>query len=189
MVRHDSRVADTRPPTRTFTDEARKTMGLAVQRAREAAGHPNRPSFSLLAGPPLGVRSLLKLESGRPVGAAVYEAAGRTLGLLLETWSEDTPLRILNGEPPPQNVRRVAGEDAAPAPDQVAEADAAPVEPDPTDYTSELEYQRAVYWYLRRGKGMSHEAVMRGFQLARAIFEEENRAERNAPNTSGEEVG
>lgn len=64
-----------------------------------------------------------------------------------------------------------------------------PTEPDPADYPDEHEYMTAVYWYLRRGYGMSHEAVQRGFDMAAAIFERKNNAERNDPDSSGNRVG
>ena len=61
-------------------------------------------------------------------------------------------------------------------------------EPMPEDYPDEYEYMEAVYWYLRRGMGMSHEAVMRGFHMAAAIYKRKN-AERNVPKAPRNEVG
>lgn len=95
MVRNDVPVSSQRVHTREFSIDARKRLGLAVTRAREASGHPYRPSFARVVG--LSVRSIVKLESGAPVGAAVYEAVGRAL----PGWTEDTPRTVLDGGDPP----------------------------------------------------------------------------------------
>lgn len=96
MVRHDVCMPAQRVHTRAFSDEARERLGLAVMRAREASGHPYRPSFARATG--LSVRSIVKLEGGEPVGAPVYEAAARGL----PGWDEDTPRVILEGGPIPE---------------------------------------------------------------------------------------
>lgn len=78
-----------------------------MTRAREAAGYPYRPGFAKASG--VGVTSLWKLESGEPVGPAVYEAVAR----ILPGWDEDTPRRILEGdEPPAARGREPAGNSA-----------------------------------------------------------------------------
>jgi transcriptional regulator with XRE-family HTH domain len=59
-------------------------------------------------------------------------------------------------------------------------------EPDPLDYPDELEYMNAVYWFLR--KSMSHEAVMRGFNMAAAIYHR-RQTDRNAPSSEGDNFG
>lgn len=59
-------------------------------------------------------------------------------------------------------------------------------EPMPQDYPDEHEYMNAVYWYLRQW--MSHDAVMRGFHMAAAIYERKN-TERSAPKAPGNKVG
>jgi hypothetical protein len=84
--------------TREFSAEARERLGLAITRAREASGHPHRPSFAKVAG--LSVRSIVNLEAGTPVGPSVYEAAARAL----PGWNEDTPRMILEGSPAPEIV-------------------------------------------------------------------------------------
>lgn len=76
-----------------------------------------------------------------------------------------------------------------PAPLAEPEQASRPAEPDPADYPDEYEYMTAVYWYLRRGYGMSHEAVQRGFSMAAAIYERKNNAERDDPNSPGNKVG
>lgn len=43
-------------------------------------------------------------------------------------------------------------------------------EPRPGDFPDKLEYLEAVYWYLR--KSMSHEAVLRGFEMAAAEYQQ-----------------
>lgn len=137
-----------RPHTRDFPARARQDLGLAVIRAREAAGHPWRPSFATAAG--IGVRSIQKLESGDPVGAAVYEAVGRALGRELEGWSEATPLAILNGTTAPPNI---------PLDRQPVLLDVAP-EPAPERHPDLEEFLGGVIEYLRK-QGVSHEAIMR----------------------------
>jgi hypothetical protein len=96
MVRDTAPMVDPRPHTRSFPEQARRTLGLAIVRAREAVGYPKRPAFAATAG--ISVRSLLKVESGDPVGASVYEAVAR----VLPGWDEDTPRRILEGGPVPR---------------------------------------------------------------------------------------
>lgn len=181
VVRHDSPVSDTRPHTRDFSEDARKTLGLEVQRAREAAGHPYRPSFADLAGAPLGVRTLLKLEKGEPVGAPVYEAAGRALGRLYQDWSVDTPLRILNGEPAPKGVLRGAS-------DQDAAESSTKQMPDPADYPDRESFFRAVILQLRK-QGMSEAAIFRA--VAKTVEELEQSSEDTegiGPDTQGGRV-
>lgn len=173
VVRHDSRVPDTRPHTRTFSEQAREDLGEAIRLAREGAGHPYRPSFADFAGPPLGVRSLLKLEKGEPVGAPVYEAAGRALGRLYEDWSVEVPLRILRGDPAPVGVPRTEAEQTP------AAVDSSEPMPDP----DMDEYLRAVIKQLRK-QGVPHQAIMRA--VARIVAEYEQSgpvAEGDDPNT------
>lgn len=81
--------------TKEFSVEARARLGLAITRAREASGHPYRPSFAREVG--LSVRSIVNIESGKPVGASVYEAVARGL----PGWDENTPQAILGGSPAP----------------------------------------------------------------------------------------
>lgn len=95
VMRHDAHMATLRPHTKAYPAEARKQLGLAVTRAREAAGFAYRPAFARAAG--VSVRSIVNLEHGEPVGPAIYEAAARAL----PGWGEDAPRRILEGEEPP----------------------------------------------------------------------------------------
>jgi hypothetical protein len=67
-----------------------------VQRAREAAGHPFRPSFAQATS--ISIRSLVKLEAGEPVGPRVYEAVADHL----PRWTRDTPREILDGSAAPE---------------------------------------------------------------------------------------
>lgn len=97
-MRHDALVAAQRLNTRNYTEGRRIALGLAVTRAREGAGHPWRPSFAEVAR--ISVRSLVKLETGEPVGPQVYEAAARAL----PGWTVDTPQAILDGAQPPTVV-------------------------------------------------------------------------------------
>jgi hypothetical protein len=75
-------------------------------RAREADGHMYRPSFATLAG--ISVASLLKLETGKPVGPSVYEAVARAL----PEWTEETPRKILEGEEPQTRTLTPTGQQA-----------------------------------------------------------------------------
>jgi hypothetical protein len=89
MVRHDAHVATAeRPNTKEFSERRRKDLGLIVIRTREAAGHQWRPSFAKSAR--VGLRSLVKLENGDPVGPTIYEAVARAFG-----WPEDSVVRYL----------------------------------------------------------------------------------------------
>lgn len=100
VVRHDVPMPAQRVHTKEYAAEDRERLGLAVTRAREASGHPYRPSFAKAAG--LSVRSIVNLETGKPVGPVVYEAAAR----LLPGWTEDTPREILDGGAVPDLVIR-----------------------------------------------------------------------------------
>lgn len=95
MVRDDALMTPLRPHTKHYPEDARKQLGLAVTRARQAAGYPYRPAFARDTG--ISVRSIVKLEQGDPVGADVYEAAAR----VLPGWNEDTPKAVLEGAEPP----------------------------------------------------------------------------------------
>lgn len=86
-----------RPGTRDFDQSARDRLGRAVLRAREAAGFLYRPAFAEVAK--VGITSLVKLETGKPVGPKVYEAVARAL----PGWREDTPLEILQGGAIPED--------------------------------------------------------------------------------------
>jgi hypothetical protein len=174
-------VSDTRPHTRTFDEHDRERLGEAVRVARESAGHPYRPSFADFAGPPLGVRSLLKLEKGEAVGALVYEAAGRALGRLYQDWSVDTPLRILKGEPAPKGVLSAASDR------DVAEPGTGEM-PDPADYPDREDFFRAVIVQLRK-QGMSETAIFRA--VARTVEDYEHDSadtEGFGPDTAGGRV-
>lgn len=193
MVRDDARVADQRPHTRDFDEPTRQELGSQVQRAREAAGHPFRPSFAKLAGPPLGIRTLLKLESGDPVSAKVYAAAGRTLAKYFEDWSEDTPLQILQDGFKPSNIPRRDGPDPAEEESSTEGKDPAQVEPEPgrhADMDQDLEeLLRSAMKALRR-QGVPHKAIMRAAAKIIEDFEQEaTEAERNDPDTDRGQVG
>lgn len=96
-VRDDAPVPQSdRPNTKDYPEDARKALGVAVARGREAAGHQWRPSFAKAAK--MSLRSLVKLETGEPVGPTVYEAAARAL----PAWTVDTPRDILEGGQPPE---------------------------------------------------------------------------------------
>lgn len=163
--RHTARVAsrDLKRLSKAVT-QRRTELSLTQEQFAARAGE---------GGQALSVKALQRLENG-----LISAPRPKTLGAIDRAagWPAGRASAVWEGEYIPEVAEAV----------EVAESSG---EPDPADFSSELEYQRAVYWYLRRGKNMSHEGVMRGFQLARAIFEEENRTERNAPNADGKEVG
>jgi hypothetical protein len=177
MVRDDARVAAKRPHTREFDQDRRDKLGLAIQRAREAAGHPFRPSFAELAGPGLSLRSLVKLEQGEPVGASVYEAAARALAKYFEDWSEDTPRAILEDDLTPANVRRECGS-----------ATSDETEPDPADYPDLEDFLTVVIKQLLK-RGASREAIKRAVdRVVEEIQQGKLGTERNDPDTPRGEV-
>lgn len=99
-----------------------------------------------------------KAERGEAVSPTTLRAIARVLEMPTEM------VRAYVDEPPAENP-----------------------EPMPADYPDEHEYMSAVYWYLRR-MNMSHDAVMRGFQLAAAVYEHK-RTDRDPPSTPGNKVG
>jgi len=99
---HAEVVTGQRPHTRDYPDAARTRLGVIITRTRQAIGYKGRPEFTSIAG--VGLTSLVKLETGKPVGPDVYEAVARAL----PGWTEDTPLLILEGAdaPPVMKARR-----------------------------------------------------------------------------------
>lgn len=93
-----------RPSTKEFPLEARERLGVAVQRAREAAGYNSRPAFQALLQN-VGLTSLVKLETGKPVGASIYEEVARKL----PNWDEESPVTILGGGPIPPTSGPIFG--------------------------------------------------------------------------------
>ena len=61
-----------------------------------------------------------------------------------------------------------------------------PAMPNHADYPSEYEFMLAVYKYLVRERGMSHDAVIAGFNMAAAAAAV---VERNRSDSDGKEVG
>lgn len=176
MVRDDARVAAKRPHTREFDPDRRDELGLAIQRAREAAGHPFRPSFADLVGPGLSLRSLVKLETGDPVGASVYEAAARTLGAYFEDWDEDTPRAILEDGFKPSNTPR--REAPRPVGHEADEGD-----PQPEDYSDLQDFLEAVIKRMLK-RGASREAIDRAVnRVVDEIQRGELETERDEPDT------
>jgi hypothetical protein len=198
-----------RPHTREFEQEARERLGLAVERAREGAGHPYRPSFAAVAGTPLSVRTLLKLEKGEPVSAKVYEAAGRTLATYYSDWNVDTPLVILRGsdDDVPSGVPREEGAKSSDDKPSLEELDPDSVEslrqisppstfesypspnegaepaPKPAEYAGLEEYLKANIVHLIK-MGLPAEAVLRAVDDVVTKYQEET-AEGDSPNASG----
>lgn len=92
-MRHYAHMGSRRVRTASYPEEARRRLGDAVAKAREAAGYQYRTEFRRAAGIK-SVRSLEMLENGEPgVGQTVLFAVGR----LLPGWTEDTPRQILEG--------------------------------------------------------------------------------------------
>lgn len=160
-VSHHEPVTALRPHTKLYNDDARKALGIAFTRAREAAGL-TRPEFSILSG--VGKTSLYKLESGIPVGPPVYEAAARALS----GWDEDDPRKILEGGQPP----RGGAEPTVPAPESAEHG----------GWTEEDEdlHQALAVVFDRLGLKPTAEAI----NAMRAEWERE-RAERVDPDEAG----
>lgn len=124
-----------------------------------------RSQRALAEATELDVKTIGKIERGEKVGDTSLMAVDIALGWL----PGQGVLALIEGRKPVEN------QDAPPPSNP---------EPEPADYPDELEYMNAVYWYLRR-RGMSHDAVMRGFNMAAAIHERRI-AERNSPVAGGE---
>lgn len=160
MVRDDALMTAARPHTKLYPDRARETLGLAITRAREAAGYPTRPTFANLAK--ISVRSLVKVETGDPVGPAVYEAVARAL----PGWDEDAPRVVLEGGPIPQPGTQ-------PEPDLADETDGW------TDEDEQL-HQALTALLAAHGLKPTAEAI-----LAMRAEWERQQTERDGPNESG----
>ncbi|ONI73117.1 hypothetical protein ALI144C_45030 [Actinosynnema sp. ALI-1.44] len=97
--------------TADYPIESRHRLADAVTRAREAAGHPYRPSFAEAAG--IGVRSLEAVESKKDNAQSVTEKILHAIGRALPHWTEDTPRMILEGGPIPPNDLPPSGQGVA----------------------------------------------------------------------------
>lgn len=119
-------------------------------------------------------RDRMSVKTLQRVEAAAVDPRPKTLGALDRAagWTPGHARALVEGEEAPLEPA------AAPAPPNP--------EPRPEDYPDEHEYMNAVYWYLRQW--MSHDAVMRGFHMAAAIYERKN-TERPAPKAPGNKVG
>lgn len=171
-MRHHAGMARRQLRTKDYPEADRKRLGQAVETARRAAGYRYRTDF-VRANGIKNLRGLEMLEQGQPgVGQAFLFEVARAL----PGWDESTPQAVLEGQDPPPAEPVV----------EPAESKHSPAEPNPADYPDELEYLNAVYWFLR--KSMSHEAVMRGFNMAAAIYARRN-AERDSSSPHGDNLG
>jgi hypothetical protein len=93
-------MASSRVRTANYSPEARRRLGDAVAKAREALGM-SRPQFvaaAAAAGVVLNKKSLELVETGQPgVGQSFLYALGR----YLPNWTEDTARQILEGDEAP----------------------------------------------------------------------------------------
>lgn len=112
----------------------------------------SQEALAVAAG--VSLSSVGRLERDRPVSKRIERQVERAL-----QWEKGSIAAIRNDGEPSVIERPSASQTT----DEVQE-------PDPADYPDEMEYLNAVYWYLRRGRNMSHEAVMRGFNMASAIY-------------------
>jgi hypothetical protein len=99
-MRHNAPMASSRVRTANYPPEARKRLGDAVAKAREALGmsRPQLVAAAAAEGIALNKKSLELVETGQPgVGQSFLYALGR----FLPSWSEDTARQILEGELPP----------------------------------------------------------------------------------------
>lgn len=145
-------------------DQSRKQARLALQARRSELGFTSQEALAEAAD--VGLSTVARLERGQRLSAVKEAAVERTL-----RWEYGSIDALFRGEEP--------------TPLQEP-SDGRTPEPSPADYPDEHEYMNAVYWYLRQW--MSHEAVMRGFNMAAAIYERKN-TERSAPKAPGNKVG
>jgi hypothetical protein len=93
-MRDHARVPTRRLRTANYSDKAKKDLGDAFAKAREAAGYKSTAAFARAARIK-SVASLEMLENGKPgVGQSILFAVGR----FMPGWTEDTPRQILEGE-------------------------------------------------------------------------------------------
>ncbi len=115
---------------------------MAIQSRRSEMGFASQEALAEAAG--VGLSTIGRLERGQRVSTVKEADIERAL-----QWETGSIQSLFEGTDP-----KPLGD--------------TPAEPDPLDYPDEYEYMDAVYWYLRRT--MSHEAVMRGFNMAAAIY-------------------
>jgi transcriptional regulator with XRE-family HTH domain len=143
-----------------------------MQARRSELGYTSQEALAAAAG--VGISTIGRLERGQRVSSVKEASVERAL-----RWQFGSIESLFQGgEPTPLDPQPQPSE---PSTDAIAE-------PRPEDYPDEHEYMNAVYWYLRRGMGMSHEAVMRGFNMAAAIYERKN-TKRSAPKAPSNKVG
>lgn len=84
--------------TKDYSEDARKRLGEAVDRARRAAGYRYRTDFVKAHGIK-NLRGLEMLEQGQP---GVGQAFLLEVAAALPGWNEDTPRAVLEGGEPPE---------------------------------------------------------------------------------------
>jgi transcriptional regulator with XRE-family HTH domain len=163
---------DTATPGRQtvpVTSRDLKRLAAAVIALRTELGL-SQEAFAERAG---AGRDRMSVKTLQRVEAAAVDPRPKTLGAIDRAagWPPGRSRALLDDEEMP----------VAPAsrPEHVPK-------PMPADYPGELEYMEAVYWYLRR-MGLGHEAVMRGFGMAAAIYARKV-AERNGSDAPRDEV-
>jgi transcriptional regulator with XRE-family HTH domain len=133
-------------------------------------------------------RGWTQADLGRVAGVSKNTVASLENGMALREGNEGAIEEALGL--PLGTMDRIR-QNGLPADPAQADRQETPVpEPRPGDYPDQMEYMNAVYWYLRRGLGLSQEAVTRGFDMAAAVYAKRNsNAERIQPSTNGEEMG
>lgn len=109
-MRQNAPMASSRVRTANYSPEARRRLGDAVAKAREALGmsRPRLVAASAKAGIVLNTKSLELVETGQPgVGQSFLYALGR----FLPGWTEDTPRQILDGDDAPPLTPPIVGDD------------------------------------------------------------------------------
>lgn len=95
-MRDHADVVTRRLRTANYDDAARRRLGDAFAKAREAAGYKHISAFARAARIK-SVASLEWLENGKPgVGQSILFAVGR----FMPGWTEDTPRALLEGTEP-----------------------------------------------------------------------------------------
>lgn len=139
-MHHNALVPLPQVTTSDYPEGDRTRLGIAVTRAREAAGWMRRKDLAERAN--ISLRSLAKLEGGDAgVGRLVLEAVGRAL----PEWTEDTPGLILaGGEPPPTGT----------VVEETTRVDADDSEEDHTEWSEEDERKYQLLKAMLRSQGL-----------------------------------
>jgi hypothetical protein len=164
-MRHNARMAGSRVRTANYPAAARRTLGDAALKAREALGmsRPEMVDAAAARGITLNKKSIELIETAQPgVGQSILFALGR----FLPNWTEDTPRAILEGGPIPPTATMLPTTPAQPAA--------------PYEFSAEAR-ARMVSMTIREVLAfVEHELISRGEEAADRAFDEIARVRREA---------